>query len=538
MFVLIGSMTVPAIAMDGAESADPSPDGPHIGAIYPNPLADGDAGEYVLLDIPRATNLSGWTLSDGETNVSLPNSTVSGRVAVTDEPNVTRNVTDASLLVTAESVNLANAGDEVKLIHRGRVVDATTYEDAPDAERWNRTPDGWTWEHLGATHFIAREYAASSARTFVLPDDPDVAITALDAAHDRILLAGYTFSSTRVAAALKRAAERGVEVQVLVDDAPVGGVSVRQAKVLDSLSRAGIPVEVIGGDWARYDYHHAKYAVIDNRALVMTENWKPSGVGGHENRGWGTIVNGSVADALATVFRADADWRDTVSWGEFRANRSFTTKDVANETYPSNFAPKTVKIEGVQLLVAPDNAETALVNRLDNATESIDVIQPTIGSRHQPFLRATIRAARRGVSVRILLSNAWYSEDENEALVDWINHKAKAEDLPLEAKIVEPGSHFEDIHAKGVVIDNDTAVVGSMNWNNNSARDNREVALVLDGDAVGRYYERVFVADWRGDADDSGSGLSLDSPLPVGIIAAVVGVVALGIVVARRIEFE
>ncbi|MFB6298293.1 MAG: phospholipase D-like domain-containing protein, partial [Salinirussus sp.] len=54
------------------------------------------------------------------------------------------------------------------------------------------------------------------------------------------------------------------------------------------------------------------------------------------------------------------------------------------------------------------------------------------------------------------------------------------------------------IHAKGVIVDGDRAVVGSLNWNNHSARENREVALVLQGEAAGRYFTRVFRADWRG----------------------------------------
>ena len=511
--------------------------GSHIESVYPNPLADEDAGEYVVLDFPRPTNLSTWTLTDGESDVSLSNDTVSGRVAVTAEPEAARNATDAPLLALDDSVSLANSGDAVALVHDGHEVDNTTYEDAPDAEVWNRSADGWGWEHLGTTDFAVARTDTTSARVFVLPDDPAVAVETIEAADQRVLLAGYTFSSERVARALKRAKERGVRVRVLVDDAPVGGMSERQAAALNELVVAGIPVDVIGGDWARYDYHHAKYAVVDHRALVMTENWKPSGVGGHSNRGWGAVVGSEAAEALAAVFRADDGWRDTVPWRSYRANHTFEPDDVANETYPSNFDPKTVDVDGVQVLVAPDNAERALIARIDNATRSVDVIQPAIGSRHQSFLEAAIRAARRGVRVRVLLSNAWYSEDENEAMAEWINARGETEDLPLEAKVVDPESTFEDIHAKGVVIDNDTAVVGSMNWNNNSANENREVTVVLDGEAAGAYYGRVFEADWT---EDGGSGLDLgfDSPLPIGVLVAVVGVLLLGIVVARRIEFE
>lgn len=510
--------------------------GPHIASVYPNPLAEEDVGEYVLLDFPRPTNLTGWAISDGETTISLPNVTVEGHIAVTAEANVTRNATDAPLLILNESLSLANGGDEVTLIHGERVVSETSYTDAPDAELWNRTTEGWAWEHLGATHFSAVEVDATTARVFVLPDAPNVPIQVLKSADSRILLAGYTFSSARVADVLKQAEERGVTVRVLVDDAPVGGMSLRQAHVLDSLVAAGVSVEVIGGDWARYDYHHAKYAVVDNRALVMTENWKPSGTGGHSNRGWGVVVRGETADVLAEVFHADASWRDTVSWSVFRANQTFEPDEIATESYPTNFEPRRVPVESVQVLVTPDNAEAALIRRLNRANKSIDIIQMSIGSRYQSFLQASIRAAERGVKVRVLLSNAWYVEEENSALAGWLNRLAERKNIPLEAKVVEPGSTFEDIHAKGVIIDGEAVVIGSMNWNDNSVHDNREVIVVLESEAAGNYYGNVFDADWK-DGDGS-SAIDIESPIPVGIVAAVVGVFVLAVIVARRIRFE
>lgn len=521
----------------GVASDEARPDGPHVASVYPNPIAAEDAGEYVVLAFPETTNLTGWTLSDGETNVSLPNATMEGRIAVTAAPNATANLTAASIVGVNESVSLANDGDEVTLRDGERVVDETAYEDAPEAERYNRTADGWTWEHLGATNFSAVRTGSATVRAFVLPDSPQVPIDTLESADQRVLLAGYTFSSERATAALERAAERGVEVRLLVDDAPVGGITTRQAELLDRLAAAGVAVEVIGGDRARYDYHHPKYAVVDDRALVMTENWKPSGTGGRSSRGWGAVVrSGETAAELAEIFRADIGWRDTVSWGAFRANRTFETESAANGSYPTNFEPKTIEAEGVQLLTAPDNAERVLVDRIDRAEESVEIVQASIGSRRQPLLRAAIRAAERGVDVRILLSSEWYSEEENSALADWLNRQAEAENLTLDAKVADPGSRFEKIHAKGVVIDREAAVIGSLNWNNNSADENREVAVALEGTEVGNYYGKVFDADWEG--GDGESGIGDDSPLPVGIVAAVAGIVVLAVVVARRIEFE
>jgi phosphatidylserine/phosphatidylglycerophosphate/cardiolipin synthase-like enzyme len=179
------------------------------------------------------------------------------------------------------------------------------------------------------------------------------------------------------------------------------------------------------------------------------------------------------------------------------------------------------------VLVAPDNAEDALVRRLDRADTSIRVLQVSVGSRSQPFLRAAVRAARRGVAVRVLLSSAWYVAEENRALVERLNALATREDLPLSARVASPRRRFGKVHAKGVVVD-DTVVLGSLNWNNHSARENREVLVALEGERVAGYYRRGFDADWRQ------SGQRLPVGLPVVLAVAAGGC----LLAARRLEFE
>ncbi len=79
------------------------------------------------------------------------------------------------------------------------------------------------------------------------------------------------------------------------------------------------------------------------------------------------------------------------------------------------------------------------------------------------------------------------SSEDNRRVADWLNEQADAEGLPLQAKLAQPDG-YEKIHAKGVIVDERHVVVGSLNWNNHSARENREVAVVLHGEAAGAYY--------------------------------------------------
>lgn len=109
-------------------------------------------------------------------------------------------------------------------------------------------------------------------------------------------------------------------------------------------------------------------------------------------------------------------------WGRFRGGREFRAGPPPPSTrYPGRFPPKRVRVDRVDVLVAPDNAEAAMVALIDSAGTSIRVQQVSIGSPDHPFVRALFRAARRVVRVRVLLSGAWYVEEDNRALADALN---------------------------------------------------------------------------------------------------------------------
>jgi phosphatidylserine/phosphatidylglycerophosphate/cardiolipin synthase-like enzyme len=520
--VLVVVATAPAVtATAGATDVETA----RIVAVHPNPLADGDAGEFVAIRSPRATNL---TLADGESTIQV--SVKAGTVALSSEPTAARALTDHPV-VAVSGLQLANGGERLTLSADGAVVDTLVYEDAPGGEQLVRDADGRRWLPLGYEPRPVVEHGAAQATVFVLPDAPDVALDTLRAADDRILLAGYTLTSDRVTRALVDAHQRGVRVRVLVDDAPVGGLTTREARMLDRLARAGVEVRVLGGEGARFSFHHPKYAVVDHAALVLTENWKPSGTGGRSSRGWGVRLDSpDVAADLADLFAADAAGRDVTSWTRFRRGRSFAESDpLSNQSFPTRHEPARVRTESVRLLTAPGNAEEAVVGVIDSAGERVDVVQVSV-ERDHPFVTAAFDAARRGVEVRILLSGAWYVRGENEATVAWFNRRAERANLPLEARVAEPGDRFEKVHAKGVIAD-DTVLVGSLNWNRHSSRENREVVVALEGEAVAGYYREVFEADWQG---GRGWGTGVEWLLGLAGVAVVAGAV----IAWRRLRFE
>jgi phosphatidylserine/phosphatidylglycerophosphate/cardiolipin synthase-like enzyme len=182
----------------------------------------------------------------------------------------------------------------------------------------------------------------------------------------------------------------------------------------------------------------------------------------------------------------------------------------------------------VTVLTAPGNAGAAVVSYLEAADKRVDVIQPTLGRQENRLVAATLSAARRGVEVRILLSGAWYVAEENAALVSWLEGWADRNDAPLMVKLAEPGGRYETVHAKGLLVDDEVAVLGSLNWNRHSARENREVALALYGEEPVAYYRESFEADW------SGGNRTVPWLYGAGAVAAVV---VAGIVATRTLSF-
>ena len=501
---------------------------PEILALYPDPVTDGDAGEFVVLEVPPGTDLSRYALTDGESTVSLP-AVEPGRIAIAMGSPRAASLAGYRVRVVPGGLQLANGGERVRLVRNGDAVDAATYGSSREGQLLVVREGRPQWRPLGASDRPVIAAGPARVRAFVLPDAGGLPADELATAEERVLLAGYTLTSERVTAALVDAHRRNVTVRVLLDADPVGGMAAAQARRLDRLDRAGVPITVVGGPRARYRFHHAKYAVIDDRALVTTENWKPAGTGGHASRGWGVLTNQSrIVEGLAATFRADAGWIDGRPWADHRDAVDVVESNASAGRFGQRFQPARLPVDGTRLLVAPDNAERAVVDLLRDADESIWIEQAGVGGARQPFVRAAIDAARRGVSVRLLLGSAWYNEAENRAVAERLRTIADREDLDLAVRLVEPRGRFARLHAKAAVVDGERVLLGSLNWNNNSARHNREVALVLRGEAVGDYYGAVIRADWRGGQPRLGVGLA---------VACLLAGIGAGLV-ARRVRFE
>ena len=523
--VIVLVLTAAAAGVIAAE-ADPA-----IAVVAPNPVPTDNEGEFLVIDVPPGTNVSGWTIVDHHHEATLPNTTVDGRVAVSARPSLTELLVDEDVLGVSGRFRPAADGDRLELRDAdGTRLDRVTYGSTPQGVRWHRTDAGELVARTpGQTDHAPVAVDVDEAEAFVLPDGAAVPDAVLASAKERLFLAGYELSDPAAVDQLVERADDGVDVRVLVDGEPVGGQSAEELEALDRLVAANVSVRVLTGSRDRFRFHHPKYAVADDRAIVMTENWKRAGTGGASSRGWGVVVTDrSFSDELAALFHADAGWRDGVAWERARLDATGVDGVPPNRTHPVTHEPAPVAVEAAELVVAPDAAEPRLRELIADADESIAVQQVRIADPDFPLLEEVFAAAERGVSVQIQLDSSWYVAEENRAVAAAIEERAAAARLPVEVRLVEETDRFEKIHTKGLVVDDEVVVVGSMNWNNVSMRDNREVMVVLHGEAAAGYYGAVFAADWT----------PVGINTPVGLVLAAVAVwTAVGATAVRYVEF-
>jgi phosphatidylserine/phosphatidylglycerophosphate/cardiolipin synthase-like enzyme len=417
-------------------------------------------------------------------------------------------------VINGDPLRLANAGDEVVLYEKGTAIQKISWPgDVTPREGQVHYLENGIWDRrvlmIGQSRFTERVFRNVSVTTFVSPDcSNEVFVDTINRASDSVYVNMYEFSSPSLGGSLVEAKSRGVDVRVLIEGGPVGGISSFEQSLIWTVNRSGIPVVSMvssGTDHAPYRYDHAKYMIIDNDSLLLTsENFKNSGLppaGMSGNRGWGVhIRDPGLAGYFTDVFTEDSGSRSVVPY----AGTAGDAEPAPYEKHSAEFYPAQFEGATVTPVIAPDTSYQ-IVDLLDHARTSIEIEQAYI-KNDTPFtlnsyLSSAINASRRGVHVRVLLDSYWFNvegPDDNDEMAALINRIGSSEHIPLEAKCIDLSvSPVEKIHNKGVIVDDERVLVSSINWNYNSANFNREAGVIIDHPGVARYFRDVFEGDWN-----------------------------------------
>lgn len=283
---------------------------------------------------------------------------------------------------------------------------------------------------------------------FVEPDDGySPVVDELSAARCRIDLSIYMLTDDAIFQALTDAAERHVDVRVILDEHPYGMFGSQQ-EAMDRLIEGGVKVQ-----WGSslHQFTHAKYAVIDERvALVMNQNLTRSAFNG--NREFGIVTTDpAVVDQAKKVFMSD--WLNTSS------------EDITGP-----------------LMVSPENSRVRVIELINRAETSIDFYAEVI--RDTGVLAALRGATQRGVRVRLIV-NATLDPEDTEMLVS-------LSESGVDVRMMEQLY----VHTKTIIINGDSALIGSQNYTMTSLDRNREVGMVVDDPMLVARVMAVYERDW------------------------------------------
>ena len=283
---------------------------------------------------------------------------------------------------------------------------------------------------------------------YILPDDgPGPLIAELDAARESIWIEVYLLTNEDVLSALFRAKDRGVDVRVLLEKDPFGG-SNTQDEVFTTLGEGGIEVR---WDESERRFSHVKMIVVDRRvALVMNLNLTYSGL--NRNRELAVITT-DPAKVEHAVRIFENDWNGDLG-----------------------------SIPGA-LIISPDTSRQAILGLVDQARTSLDIYAEVIADAE--FIEAVRAALDRGVQVRIVMTQSYGQDLMAEPVGELVRSGA------LLHAVSDPY-----IHAKLLLADGQTALIGSQNFTATSLDQNREVGTTASVPSNIERLQRVFDRDF------------------------------------------
>lgn len=269
----------------------------------------------------------------------------------------------------------------------------------------------------------------------------------IDQTQHSINLVMYDFTDKTLLNALLAEQRAGKQVRVILEKAPYKNESLNlnTMTVMNQQKLAWHP-------GARtFQFTHQKSLVSDDqRALVMTFNFTLSSF--KNQRNFGLLVNNpSLSHDINQTF--NADWQQ--------------------QSAPHSNNPR--------LLFSPSTSRQGYLQAIASSQQSMQIYEQSIADAG--MVQALCDAARRGVNIQIITSK--------------MPPKKFSEPL-MQAGVTIKISKKLYIHAKAMVVDHRSLILGSVNFTPTSLDHNRELAILSNDPAVVRELTNTFNQDWSG----------------------------------------
>ncbi|HJM18876.1 MAG TPA: lamin tail domain-containing protein [Candidatus Thalassarchaeaceae archaeon] len=386
------------------------------------------------------------------------------------------------------------------------------------------------WIRLGASLFCDSGVFSTSGSLEPMAS-PDGALYQfmewLDSTNTELHIHTYELMSEDIIEKLIQLSQADVNVTVIVEENPVEESEdlLKVRGMAYEMHAAGINVHWMGtprgedAPPAPYQYIHSKVAVRDDNSVwigsgnVKTSTFPPSNWS--SNRDWGLIIN---SEDVAQLFLTRMLWDENTSHKhliEYDPNDPETGKPIGWTSYgPTGLdpIPPTEPIPIItgdfsgQVFTCPDDCISGIISLLDSADTSIELsLQGFDMDWHwgfgdeNPLVGAIERALQRGVAVRLLINGYYvsYSSDIREVVNHFNNQWNRTDGYDATAILMSPAERIVKLHNKGVIVDGESVLISSINWNSNAILRNREMGVVIHNSDLAQWYLNSFEDDWN-----------------------------------------
>jgi phosphatidylserine/phosphatidylglycerophosphate/cardiolipin synthase-like enzyme len=302
-----------------------------------------------------------------------------------------------------------------------------------------------------------------------------------------LLMASLDLENNPLVDALCKASGRGVRVRVLLDrSAWEPEITERNRPAIEFLNTHGVE--------ARFDdpevTTHAKLVVMDGSTVILgSTNWNHYAFCEHRQADV-RIEDPRLAEAFETAF--NRMWDEPGTWPDLAFDQEVGGREPELIALPDGGG---TTLYGSTLLKLLDSAKRSIHASLYRISIYLDY-PDSLSNR---LVDALIDAANRGLDVRVLLDDCRFYEDSATANLFSALYLAES-GVPVRFDLPE-----QTTHAKLLILDGETVVLGSTNWNYYSVEQNVEADVALIGlPDVGRAYETYFEWLWSGGREIGG----------------------------------
>jgi len=368
----------------------------------------------------------------------------------------------------------------------------------------NNSYDWYLWK-IGWSSFKPYKFKANKGVAFCSPDCSYNVIKDALVKGKNISINVYIFSHPYL---YKILAEKNASLHLLLDGNVIGGIPIEERYIAWKLSKKGEVRYMYGneneGIYKRYRFDHAKYAIIDNASIIESANWAMKGIpvdASYGNREWGIeIYDANLSIYLWKIFENDFNpmMEDSIPFNENdffkgRPKNYSISFFIPHGSYRKKFQPLKINWSfNATLILTPDNGEEEILQLIEKARHEILIeqayIQKNWHDELNPFLKKLVEKKKEGIKIKVLLNyNKKYKSTNrwNEEALKFLKEygiDAKFSSLP--------------IHNKGIIVDN-YVLISSINWGENSVRNNREIGIIIEDKNISQYFKKIFYYDWN-----------------------------------------